>query len=260
MNPLLTAVARHAALLLLFCVCGCARPAPPSLAPLPSTTELLARLDAVTSRYQTLQASARIRVVTEKENVVASQLLLVQRPDRLRSEVLGPFATPMLSLSADSETLAVHLPLQGTFYRGGASAANVARFTRMPLRVADLVGILLVAPPRFPFAQAAVSRSGSGERLDLSAPGGVEQRFTFDAAGHLLQAAYLIGERLQLQADYGEFDPARADFPAALQVAMPERQVSASIVFREIEVNATIPPARFTLPVPAGFEVKPLPE
>ena len=118
-----------------------------------------------------------------------------------------------MSLSADQDQLSVYQPLKGTFAQGSASVANIARFTRLPLRVEDLVGMILVAPPRFPFEQSSVARVAAGDCLVLVAPGGVEQRFTFDAAGNLLQAAYLLGERLQLQADYSGFDVQSKDFP-----------------------------------------------
>lgn len=244
----------------LFVLCGCIRPTPP-VAPQPvqSPSELLARLDAVNNRYQTLQTSATIRIVTGDDQISASQFLLVQRPDRLRSEIFGPFTTPVLSLAADREQLSVFLPLQKKFQRGSATAANVARFTKLPLRIEDLVGIILVAPPRFSFEQSAVIATIGGDRLDLVAAGGVEQRFTFDAAGHLLQAVYLLSERIQLQVDYNAFDPARDDFPMTMQVTIPERQVVATMTFRESEINKEIPPERFVLKVPAGVKVQPLP-
>jgi hypothetical protein len=225
-----------------------------------SESQLRAQLDAVTSRYQSLQSSARIEVVTGSESFTASQVLFVQRPAQLRSEVLfGPFATPVMSLSADQDLLSVYQPLKGTFAQGSASVANIARYTRMPLRVEDLVGMILVAPPRFPFEQASVVRVAAGDRLVLYAAGGIEQRFTFDAAGNLLQAAYLLGERLQLQADYSGFELRPDDFPRKLQVSMPERQVVATMTFSDSVINMPILPQDFILKVPAGMKVQDLP-
>lgn len=246
---------------LLLVVFGCARPLPPEL-PLPSRSEsqLRVHLDAVTSRYQSLQSSARIEVVTGSESFVASQVLFVQRPAQLRSEILfGPFATPVMSLSADQDQISVYQPLQGTFAQGSASVANIARYTRLPLRVEDLVGLILVAPPRFPFEQSSVTRLAAGDCLILVAAGGVEQRFTFDVAGNLLQAAYLLGERLQLQADYSGFDGRSDDFPQKLRVSMPERQVVATMTFSDSVINVPIPPHNFTLKIPAGMKVQSLP-
>lgn len=249
-------------LLLFLFIFGCARPLPPEL-PLPSRSEsqLRAQLDAVTNRYQSLQSSARIEVSTGSESFAASQVLFVQRPSQLRSEILlGPFATPVMSLSADQDQLSVYQPLQGTFARGSASVANIARYTRMPLRVEDLVGMILVAPPRFSYEQSSVSRVAAGDRLDLVASGGVEQRFTFDTAGNLLQAAYLLGERLQLQADYSGFDARSGDFPQKLQVSMPERQVVATMTFSDSVINVPIPQKNFILKIPAGIKVQSLPQ
>jgi len=248
-------------LLLFLFISGCVHPLPPGL-PLPSRSEsqLRAQLDAVTSRYQSLQSSARFEVVTGSESFAASQVLFVQRPAQFRSEILfGPFATPVMSLSADQDQLSVYQPLKGTFAQGSASVANIARFTRLPLRVEDLVGMILAAPPRFPFEQSSVSRVAAGDRLILVAAGGVEQRFTFDVAGNLLQAAYLLGERLQLQADYSGFDARAEDFPQKLQVSMPERQVVATMTFNDSVINVPILPEKFVLKIPAGMKVQSLP-
>ena len=249
-------------LLLFLLLFGCARPLPPEL-PLPHRNEkqLLDHLETVTSRYQSLQTSARIEVVTGSETFAASQVLFVQRPAQLRSEILlGPFATPVMSLSVDQDQLSVYRPLQGTFAQGSASVANIARYTRMPLRVEDLVGMILVAPPRFPFEQSYASRVAAGDCLVLVAAGGVEQRFTFDTAGNLLQAAYLLGERLQLQADYSGFDTRSESFPQRLQVSMPERQVVATMIFSDSTINVPIPLHNFILKVPAGMQVQGLPQ
>lgn len=246
---------------LVLVVFGCARPGPSELQlPFRNESQLHAQLDAVTSRYQSLQSSARIEVVTGSESFTASQVLFVQRPAQLRSEVLfGPFATPVMSLSADQEQLSVYQPLKGIFAQGSASVANIARYTRMPLRVEDLVGMILMAPPRFPFERASAVRVAAGDRLVLTAAGGIEQRFTFDAAGNLLQAAYLLGERLQLQADYAGFDARSDDFPRKLQVSMPERQVVATMTFSDSVLNVPIPPHNFILKIPAGIKVQDLP-
>lgn len=246
---------------LVLVVFGCARPVPPEL-PLPfrNESQLQAQLETVTSRYQSLQSSARIEVVSGSESFTANQVLFVQRPAQLRSEVLfGPFATPVMSLSADQEQLSVYQPLKGTFARGSASVANIARYTKMPLRIEDLVGMILMAPPRFPFERASVVRVAAGDRLVLTAAGGIEQRFTFDAAGNLLQAAYLLEERLQLQADYSGFELGSHDFPRKLQVSMPERQVVATMTFSDSVLNVPIPPHNFILKIPAGMKVQELP-
>lgn len=228
--------------------------------PLKSASELQAQLEGVIHRYHSLQTSAKMEVVTEKETYVASQLLFVQRPAQLRSEILfGPFATPVLSLTVDKEKLSVYQPLQGKFSEGNASVANISRFTRMPLRIEDLVGMILLSPPQFPFEEISASRVGAGDLLVLVADGGVEQHFTFDDSGNLLQAAYFLAGRLQLQADYADFDMQQDNFPQQLKIAMPERQVSAAMTFSDSMVNKPIPSKNFSLKVPPGIKVQRLP-
>lgn len=261
MRPVSSPLLRGALFLFVLFSFGCVRPLPPELdLTIKSESQLLAQLDVVSNRFQSLQSSARMEVVTDREPFAASQVLLVQKPAQLRSEIImGPFSTPVMSLSVDQNQLSVYQPLQGTFAQGDASVANIARFTRMPLRIEDLVGMILVAPPRFPFEHSSVSRVADGNRLTLVADGGVEQRFTFDAAGNLLQAAYLLEDRLQLQADYSEFDARQGAFPQRLQVSMPERQVVTTMTFRDSTINRLIPPKNFRLKIPDGMEIQSLP-
>lgn len=261
MKHIVFSLLRLTPFLLSLCIFGCTRPQPPELAlPLRSANQLLTQLDSTATRFQSLQSSARIEVVTGSESFAASQVLFVQQPTQLRSEILfGPFATPVMSVSLDQDKISVYQPLQGTFAQGSASVANIARFTRMPLRVEDLVGMILVAPPRFPFERSAVSRVAKGDRLDLVTAGGVEQRFTFDGSGNLLQAAYLLGDRLQLLADYSGFAPRYGDFPQRLHIEMPERQVVATMTFSDSVVNVPIPAKTFMIKIPDGMKVQSLP-
>lgn len=263
MTSLSIRVLQGGILFLLVFVAGCVRPLPPeTVLPARSVGELRNQLDIVSRRYQSLQSSARITVVTDKENFTATQVLFIHRPAQLRSEILlGPFATPVMSLSVDQGKLTVYQPLKGVFLEGKASVANIARFTRMPLRVEDLVGMILVAPPRFPFEQSSVSQLTAGDdRLNLVAGGGgVEQRFTFDPAGNLLQAAYFLEDRLQLQADYSGFDALQGNFPNSLKVSMPERQIVATMTFSESVINESIPSDKFMIRIPEGIQVQGLP-
>lgn len=248
---------------LLLLAAGCAPTVTPTVKPvLPtlSVTELTERLDAASQRFFSVRGEARVKMASAGQNLTVSQVLLAQRPDRLRSEAMSPFGLPMMIMVADGRDLSVYLPTQGAFYRGEATVANVARFTRLPFRLDDLVGLLLYSVPRFPFQDSTVAMTETGYLLELTGGEGVVQRFGFDADGRLNQAAYLIDGQLRMQVDYADFDPAQQDFPRSLQLAVPDREVAVSIAFSaDTASNVELPRERFVLNPPPGVEPQPLP-
>ena len=135
--------------LLLLALSGCAT-LPRELSATPAGQEVGHSLldDWLTRRgqYSTVQGVAKVRVQTAERTVTGTQVILAEAPDRLRAETLSPFGTPLLLLAADGTELGVLLPGDNLFYQGRATPENIGRFTRLPFRLADLVGILLAHP------------------------------------------------------------------------------------------------------------------
>lgn len=246
------------ALVLFLGACAAPRPSsPPST--LPDSAELLRRLADYEVRFAAMQGLAKMRIATAEKTLSFNQVLLVQKPDLLRCEVLSPFGSALLSLASDGETISVAVPGEQRFYRGPASAANVARFTQVPLRPADLVGILLWSLPRFPWQAAAVRRDGASELLVLSGEGGVVQEFTFDEAGRLVRGRYLVADEPRMQVEYREFTADRHDFPRRVELSFPSRQLTATLAILELDGLEPVPGERFSLRPPPGVDVTPLP-
>jgi len=204
---------------------------------------------------QSLQGVAKVRVQTPARTLNGTQVILAGAPDRLRAETLSPFGTPLLVLAANGTELAVLLPGDNLFYHGRATPENLGRFTRLPLRLADLVGILLSRPPLLAYQQLnAFALADGGWRIELEA-GQRRQLLRFDAALRLLEVHYLTSGELQLRLAYGDYAEAGDHLPRRIDLELPLQQTQARLLFDELELDRQLLPALFTLEPPPGATV-----
>jgi hypothetical protein len=230
---------------------------PPPTLPAVSPGDLLERVKTCGAAIDTVRGLAKVRLTTADRSLSLSQVLLAAYPDRLRTESLSPFGSPLLILASDGHELDVLLPGEGRFLHGPASAENLHRFTRLPLRLTDLVGLLLYRPPLFPWQEIHGGSDGADRyRLFLDGPESRRQVFTFDAALRLTGAAYYSGSELLLEVGYGNFQTPDPVYPRQADLHLPAYGVTASIRFSDVTPNADIPAERFRLQPPAGVKVE----
>jgi outer membrane lipoprotein-sorting protein len=237
---------------------GCATlPAsqPGTLAAAETGQTLLAEWLRRSAEPQSLQGVAKVRVQTAQRTLNGTQVLLVGAPDRLRAETLSPFGTPLLVLAANGKDLAVLLPGDNLFYRGRANPENLGRFTRLPLRLADLVGILLSRPPLLSYQRLdAFALADGGWRIELE-DGQRRQLLHFDASLRLLDVHYLAAGELQLRLAYGDYAEAEDNLPRRIDLELPLQQTRASLLFNELQADPQLLPALFVLEPPRGATV-----
>lgn len=232
---------------------GCAS-LPPNLRVSPSTPEVgRSLLEGWFSRgagHQTLQGVARVRVKNAERSVSGSQVVLAEVPDRLRAETLSPFGTPLLVLAANGAELSVLLPGDNRFYRGQTSPANLGRFTRLPLRLDDLVGILLAQPPLVNSQDVTTYLlQGGGWQVELT-DGVRRQELQFDASRQLADVRYFYRGELQLHLAYNAYQGEFPGIPRRIDLVLPRQSTEASLVFSEITVGGAILPSLFSLAPP----------
>jgi len=228
---------------------------PETLATADTGRALLADWVRRSSQTTTLQGLAKIRLKTPERTLNGTQVILAGDPDRLRAETLSPFGTPLLVLAANGRDLAVLLPGDNLFYQGQATPQNLGRFTRLPLRLADLVGILLSRPPLIDYQHLETFQlSDGGWRIELEA-GRRRQLLHFDRDSHLLEVDYLTAGELQLRLAYGEFPPAGDSLPLRINLLLPLQETEVSLLFTELQTDGELLPSAFSLTPPGGATV-----
>ena len=243
---------------LLLVVNACAPLTPPQEGLLPAPPgqgeRLLSEWTARAGSFQALQGLAKVKVRTPEQTSGGTQVVIVRRPDRVRAETLSPFGTPLLLLATDGADLGVSIPSQNRFYFGKASAANIGRFIRLPIRPADLVNALLYNAPVWPFDELATwQRPDGGWLLKLTSPAR-HQELLFDARKRLVELRYYYALKLEARVSYGDFLEQPRPFPQRIDMELMEAGVSASLKFSELELDTEPKLSLFRLEPPPNAE------
>lgn len=251
---------RLAACLLLLLLASCApRPTIPVMAPPATEESLLGILEQNARAFQTLRGLAKVRITAGGRSLSGNQVLLAEKPARFRAETLSPFGQPLLLMATDGREMDVMIPSEGTFYRGEASPENVQRFTRLPLRLTDLVHLLLYQVPVIGHDERSLVREEGGYLLTLSGDDGRLQNLRFNSELQLVESAYFSHDVLQLRVSYDRFMGDLQPFPREVFMTMPELNAEGSLLYSELRTNVAIPPERFTLTPARGMEIRPIP-
>jgi hypothetical protein len=103
-------------------------------------------------------AALQVRLQGPELRARTRALIAFERPDKLRLEIPGPTGARFVALLRGESLLAV-FPSQRAVYRSGSSAAEVERLLGVALTAAEVMDLLVGAPPRG--ARAADVRWGA---------------------------------------------------------------------------------------------------
>ena len=239
---------------------GCSlRPAPGPPAPAGALVDAPAIVAADAARraaLRSLRAWARLAYESPDESHKAKQLLVAERPDRLRLEIFSPFGAVFVLAAADG-ALAAYDRGAATVYRGAANADNLRRYTQMDLPVAGAVDLLLGTPPIDDAAPGVVSLDGGAVELWRGTADGGARVVWYSPA--LLPLRYEEQDRdgrVRLRAAYDGYTTVDG-VPVAtqLQIELPPSQQRIGVTLSDIEVNPALDDAVFALQTPAGSAV-----
>lgn len=232
---------------------------PPDYSPDPAP--LLAAVRARGEAIQTLSAELTIEVWRARSRVRLNQLVLVQRPDKLRIDSLSPFDQPVSTLVSDGQTLSIYSLEEQRFYRGAATPENLVRLVPIRLEPAELGALLRGEVPIIAHRESTVTWVGDTGRYRLDLEGeGQRQRVEFEPeARRVTETRVWRGERLVYVARLGDYSgteltavPRRMRFEAAGDDLRIDLSVKAH------RVNRDLPEGAFELTVPRGIAIEPL--
>jgi len=235
---------------------ACATPIP--LRPLspgdPRPRQLLDDWVESASQRQRLRGLARLAVDRDDGSVQlrGKQLLILERPSRLRVEILGFLNQTLAVIATDGEGFEVYRA-EGQRYEAGEVDEHLLwNEAGIDLSPEEAVAVLLGVPISEPLpALADAVRDGDGRiRIDLAdAHGRVVERVTFDPAGRLRAFAVLDDFGTVLwEARFDEYrDVGGSPFAHSIDLAVRSGQTRAEISFRNVELNPDLPPGLFRL-------------
>lgn len=207
------------------------------------------------ARVTSVKGLASVKVHSPENSLNGTQVILAEQPGRLRAETLSPFGSPLLLLAADGVNLGVLLTSQNLYYTGAATPENLGRFVRIPLRLNDLVSVLLYQPPMISAtSEEAFELQGGGWLLVRNRPPR-RQELIFNPLRQLIEVSYFDHDNLLLKITYGKFAGQNDRFPHFYDIEIPDQNTTASLEFSELETNGELRPGIFQLSPPTGVTV-----
>lgn len=210
--------------------------------------ELLAALDARASERQALRGRARIAVdADDGVRLRGSQVLVLERPDRLRVEILGFLGETEVVLTTSGESYELFLVGEQRYESGTLYPGLLWDVARIDLEPREVVDLLLGAPipdHRLELTRALATPDG-GVRLEL-AGGGEREAFVFDAEGRLRHLERTRRGRAPWEARFGEYETV-AGTPLAHAIAFERAGARAEVSLRDVELNPALPERLFRL-------------
>ena len=217
-------------------------------------TEALAqRREAVRS----VRGLARLRVRDGSQSNSSREALVVERPDRLRVEVLSALGAVFV-LTTDNGTLTAYARNENTLYHGTASPENLARYAGLGLPVTALVDLVLGTPPPSQSTAGTVGfdKASGWTGLSESVPDGI--RITWFSSS---QVPVLVEQRdgrgdVLWRASFGQYEDHRGLLVATqIGLEVPAASRSIEIILENVDVNPTLDDSLFVLATPPGSRV-----
>lgn len=223
---------------------ACASSGGPPFRPVVGEDELLrARVAAVSAQADTrqrLRAVGQLRVESPDGSASVREVVLAERPARLRLESLNVLGQAATLLVTDGERFAF---FDGKRLEDGAAEPEILRRRLgLALAPAEAVRALLVAPLAAEWPPSAILGRDGEREVRLPA-----QSLRFAPGGELAAIAAL-DERGEVRwlAEYAEWrDVPGGRYPFSLVLSFPETQLRAELELTEVELNPSLDPSLF---------------
>jgi hypothetical protein len=245
---------KRALVLALLCACSHARVRGPDLDPV----DLAARIDEAHAIPDALSAGGKAFVDAPQNGGRYPFQVAVRRPASLRIAALDPLGNPAAVLVADEEGRFALLDTRSNvYYRGPATAENLARLIPAPLRPAELVAILLGAPPPLPGGvPSSAYRSGDGSVLVVEAPDGISQEICAGSDLRVERVRRFRGKDLWWSASLEDHDDqGGAQMPRLLRFSVPGEKTEVELTLRDRLIGRPPPSGAFQLGAPQGVRI-----
>lgn len=237
---------------------GACRTLPPEQVPLGADdARPAALLEALWRRGEEvrgLRGRARVSLEGQRGASFAKQLVLLERPARLRVEVLGMLGQRVAILATDGIGYDLYRAESAGVESGRVDEGTLWETLGLALTPEEVVGLALGAPlgrDEAPRAAGAVSFPADGRvRVALAgAPDGPREVVDFDADGALARYALRDGEgRPVFEARYGDYRPVGGTaFAHSIDLDFPRSEARAAIQFSAVELNPEVSATLFRL-------------
>jgi hypothetical protein len=206
-----------------------------------------------------LRAGARVSIEGQRRAAFARQLMLLERPARLRLEVMGVLGQRVAVLATDGSHYDLYRAEKPGLESGAVHPGILFEVAGLALTPEEAVRLALGAP--LAPGEGGASAAGGSElaegvvRVELRGPSdGLRRTLEFGPGGELRRyAAHDPAGALVLDARYGDYrDVAGTPFAHEIEIELPAAESRAEIRFQWVELNPVLGDELFRLAPPGG--------
>lgn len=230
----------------------------PGIGPGEAEAALAALAQAAEAR-RGLRGTLRLSLDGPEGSFRSTQVLLLERPSRLRVEVLGFLSQTVAVLTTDGERFDLFRASERRLERGPVYPGLLHDVARIDLEPDEAVAVLLGVPrmpPGLHVARVDATEEG-GIALDLvDAPGALRRRVEL-GPGSELRAAEVrtLGGTVLWRARFDDYrDVAGASFAHRVELRFPDSNTDVEVAFTSVELNPDLSDEAFVLVLPDANE------
>jgi len=146
-----------AAVVFLFCFCGCAtlfKAAVPASGL--NASRLIASVKQRRDEVISFKGIGRLEIAADGNKQTTRMVWIGARPKKLRIEIFGAPGQPAVTILINGSTFYLYEHQDNRCFQGKATEANLSRFVSLPLSAEDLICLLSGQPPIVPFHHASI--------------------------------------------------------------------------------------------------------
>lgn len=248
---------------------GCPRRPCPTM-PFTDPGELLDSYRDMRRPARVLRAAARVDQRGADGRIRGTVLMFIERPDRVRFDVMTQIVGPAAILTSDGERFALTDLRDNRFFIGPTCPANIERLLGLRFGGDEVTRLLLGEAPRIAYEDASMVCEDGTYRVTLRAADGRRQELDFEVREGDLPSAPPAEQRLRLKRsevfapdgstewrvtydDYRFVEDPRDDatprrgvvMPFSVRFEDPRRGQDTSVRFDRVELNVEVPPEVF---------------
>lgn len=266
---------------------GCAKSPPASR--FPNAADALGRMRATYACANGIQGLGKLDHFGDRGRIRGDASVIAVNPARLRIDISSPFGATPYTLTSDGRTFALNDLPNKQFFRGPASACNLARLTQVPVPGHALVYLLRGEAPLLrhePTAPRLEWESGH-YRIDVPSERDAKQTLlvevydedyaldwskqrmrvvglSIEQGGALLYRATMSNFARSKTANPRVDDeglepplppsggPCELDVPRSIRIEVPSSGDDVLFQYREMALNPPLPERTFSQPLPSG--------
>jgi len=210
-----------------------------------------------------LKAIAKIKVESPDENFSVKELIVAQKPNRLRLETLSPLGQPGFYAATDGQELFLFAPSENTYYHGNATPRNLGLIIPLHLGVKEMVSVIMGCVPLIDYSEDHLGCTGNEDGYLMRLEGRDEsttQVLTLSRDGLRVVASEIYdSEGLTCSVTYRDYEIVEGvSFPGEITVFLPADRTTVRISYKKVEFLPEIDSSLFRLSAPPGAKIVPL--